>query len=592
MMKKYFNYIFSAKRLYYFSIPMALLWLCSNMLALTGCKKDRLFSHVDSIAAVPSQFHFLNTYSYDNALEFSVDGLPREAVKQYAFSNYYPSSSAFNLNSQQPNSKLINVYDPANSALFANLPNNNTFQFKPNTSYVVFVTNSSYDTVSSPLKVNVPTINYYPEDIYHPFDGTTGIRAFSCLAGSYGPDDIQISISPNVGAGTTALLNSNSGLIYTPVQPTTAAASYISTQGGVKKVSLLINPGSGYGYTSTPATLLTFLPVQLDNSKNYSFFAVGDMKNFSAGLQPRPRLFMVQDGVPSSLKELTLSTLSYPGNLTTTSQVTVVNDAYNINGLITVGDPNATYYQYPGLDVQLNQTRVNVSRWPIISPDGGGPNIEDINDAISIFKGSGPQNILPNRVVTYQNLTPGAYSVNVVPGHAFSPVFDQFTYNFQQGTAYTVCLLPNNTTSQKCSQMILQNDQSPAVNVFRLRFINIMGGTIQLDIHTGSPSGPVIASAITYGQQNDYINFTPSLIAQNLYVTTAGSNTALFQIGAKNNPLSIPFTGGNSGTIYLMGLLPGTPYSGDSGAFGPYVYYNQDAYINANTAIPNTQLFY
>src|ERR1700749_5179552 len=106
-----------------------LLWLCSTM-ALTGCKKDRLFTHVDSTAAVPSQFHFFNTYSYDKTLEFTVDGLPREAVPMYGFSQYYPSSSAFNLNSEQPNSRLININDPTVNTLYANAPSNNTFQFE------------------------------------------------------------------------------------------------------------------------------------------------------------------------------------------------------------------------------------------------------------------------------------------------------------------------------------------------------------------------------------------------------------------------------------------------------------------------------
>src|ERR1700744_1007182 len=135
-MKRYFKNILKNTTTGFVSILLLMLWLCSGMMALTGCKKDRLFTHVDSIAAVPSQFHFFNSFSYDKSLEFTVDGLPREAVQMFAFSQYYPSSSAFNLNSEQPNSKLININDPIVSTLYSNAPSNNTFQFEPNSSYI------------------------------------------------------------------------------------------------------------------------------------------------------------------------------------------------------------------------------------------------------------------------------------------------------------------------------------------------------------------------------------------------------------------------------------------------------------------------
>jgi hypothetical protein len=579
-MKKYLKNIPRFNATYYIGAMLLLLWSLSSIV-LTGCRKDdRLFTHVDSIAAVPSQFHFFNTYSYDNALSFSVDGLPRETVNRYAFSAYYPSSSAFNTNTAVANSKLININDPANKTLYANSVTNNTFQFKPNTSYIVFTNNSSYDTVRSPMKTNVPTLSYFPEDIYHPFDGTTGIRFLNAI-GNPGNNSFQVTVTPNVGQGTTVSLSP----VYPIIQPVSAAATYINTQFGVKKIALTV--------TGSPRVLLSYLPVQLDNGKNYSFFAVGDMTNFLAGIQPVPKLFLVQDGVPSSLRELTLSSVSYPGNLSTTAQVTVINDAYNIKGMLSFGDYyKGTLVTYQGLDVQLNQTKVNVKRWPIYVPQGAPP-YEDINDSTYKVTGSSayPLNLL-QRVGTSTSVAPGSYLINVLPGSGFSPTYSAFNYNFQQGLSYTVCLLPDNTTPNKCSQLILQNDQSPDNKYFKLRFINIMGGTTQVDIHTGSPAGPVIASGIGYGQDNAYINLAPNLTAQNLYVTAAGSSTALFQSGTKNTPLSLAFKPGNSGTIYLMGLLPGTPYKGDSGSFGPYVYYNSDAFINANTVLPNAQLFY
>src|ERR1700748_861925 len=106
-MKQYLKYILKINTARFVGAMLLMLWLCSNM-ALTGCKKDRLFTHVDSTAAVPSQFHFFNSYSYDKSLALAIDGLPRENVNEFSFSKYYPSSSAFNLNSDQPNSKLIN----------------------------------------------------------------------------------------------------------------------------------------------------------------------------------------------------------------------------------------------------------------------------------------------------------------------------------------------------------------------------------------------------------------------------------------------------------------------------------------------------
>lgn len=576
-MKKYLKYILKFNPACYIGTMLLLLWLTSSMV-LSGCKKDdRLFTHVDSIAEVPSQFHFFNTYSYDNALSFSIDGLLRENVKQFTFSAYYPSSSAFNLNSAVANSKLININDPVNKALYANTINNNTFQFAPNTSYVVFVNYSPYDTLRSPKQTTVPMLSFFPEDVYHAFDGTAGIRLLNTVAGA----TPQVTITPNVGQGTTGIIYAVNG----GTQPTSAPATYTNTQPGLKKITLTMQPGI--------TVQLNYLPVQIDNGKNYSLYAVGDIKNYLAGLEPLPKLFMVQDGEPSSLKELTLSSVSYPGNLSTTAQVTVINDAYNISGLLTFGDYlQGTLVQYQGLDVQMNQTKLNVKRWPVVAP-GPGPFIEDINDAYSMTfaPGTYPLNLL-QRVSTNSGITPGPYQISVLPGGSFSPNYGTFSYSFQQGLAYTLCLLPDNTTTNKCGQLILQNDQAPDSRYFRLRIINIMGGTTQVDVHTDSPSGPVIASGVAYGQDNPYINLPSSLADQNLYITAAGSSTALFQLGSKNTPISLAFKPGNSGTLYLMGLLPGTPYKGDSGSFGPYVYYNSDAYINANTVLNSAQLYF
>ncbi len=131
----------------------ALLWFSAMM--PVGCVKNRLFTHVDSIPEVPSQFHLFNSFSYDSSLNLSVDGLLREDVKAFALSAYYPSSSAFNLNAEQPNSKLVGTADPINSALYNS---SGTFQFVPQTSYILFYSYNAYDTLYTPEKTIVPKL--------------------------------------------------------------------------------------------------------------------------------------------------------------------------------------------------------------------------------------------------------------------------------------------------------------------------------------------------------------------------------------------------------------------------------------------------
>ncbi|MEC5145337.1 hypothetical protein [Chitinophaga sp. 212800010-3] len=534
---------------------------------LTGCRKARLFTNLDSIPEVPSRFHFFNTFDYNDSLSLSVDGLMRENVKQYSFSKYYSSSSAFNLNTAQPNSKLIKIYDPVLQSRFASLPGNGTFQFVPNTSYIVFVSYAAYDTTSSPKNNVVPQLIFFPEDVYHPFAGTTGIRFFNCLAG---PSNAKLIVSPDMGQGTSATLEPQGG------QPTRIGDAYNTTQQGLKKLSLRISRGWGAD------AWLTFLPFQLRDGKNYSFFAVGDLTNFLFGKQPRPRLFVVEDGVPASLRELIFSNLSYSS--INGAQVTVINGAFNVPGLLVT--PVGKFF---GIDVQLNQARVKVIRWPT---NPMNQDEEDIGLAMTRSQGGDFAAGMLQRIATTPVMPAGPYVVNVMPSGTFTPVYDRFNYNFESGLSYSLCLLPDLQSASKVGHLVLENDQSPDPKLFKLRIVNIMGGATLVDVHTGSPSGPVIASAVSYGQATDYISFKASLVRQNLYVTAAGATTPLFQTGANNGPISLPFTGGNSGTIYLMGLLPGTPYRGDNGYFKPYVYFNSDAYLDFRNALASSQLYY
>src|ERR1700744_1257958 len=121
--------------------------LLGYTLMTVGCTKNRQFTHVDSIPEVPSQFHFFNAFAYDSSLSLSVDGLLRQNVPKFALSSYYPSSSAFNLNAEQPNRKQTPTSDPTNPPQFAAT---SIFQFQPLTSYLVFPLYNQYDTTLAP----------------------------------------------------------------------------------------------------------------------------------------------------------------------------------------------------------------------------------------------------------------------------------------------------------------------------------------------------------------------------------------------------------------------------------------------------------
>ncbi len=534
---------------------------------ITGCKKARLFTHLDSIPAQPSQLHIFNNFGYNDSMALSIDGLRRENMKQYGFSSYYPSSSAFNQNSEQPNSKQIKIFDALNSTQFANAINNSIFQFLPNTSYIGIVSYNTYDTNYSPKKNTIPTLRFYPEDLYHPFSGTTGVRMLNATAVYQGYYNISLTLSPNKGQGTSLALSA-ANLSNQP-------ASYSTTQQGLKKC--VLNIAFDYNLTAQ----LIFFPVELQDAKNYTFIPVGDMVNYKNGKEPLPRLFVVEDGVPSSLRELTLSNLNYINNVGST-KVTVVNGVYNIP---VPGEANNNI----GFDVRFNDVKTNVIRWPGkltgTGEDVGLSTYFTITDSTSAVKAA------MGRVSTVNLSNSGPVSVTVTPAKAFSPLYRNFNYNFESNLSYTLCLLPDNGTSNTMNHIVLENDLAPDPKLFRLRIVNLMGGTTEVDVHSGSASGTVIASNVGFGEATNYLSFTPTTLQQNLYVTEVGSTTPLFQTGRYDKPISLPFMAGNSGTIYLMGLPSGKPYSGDAGFFKPYVYYQSDAYINRNNFLQSAQLF-
>lgn len=529
---------------------------------LTGCKKERLFTHLDSIPEIPSQFHFLNNFVYDSALALTIDGLYREQVSQLTFSKYYSTSSAFNQNTGQSSSKLININNPVIKSLFANTPDNSIFRFQPNTSYVVFAEFAGYDTTYNPKNTVVPRLICFPEDVYHPFPGTTGIRLFRCMPGY---SSVNVSVAPNIGQGTATSLFP----VYTGNQPEKSAKTYETTQAGLKRITVSIS--------TSPAIQLTYRPFMLHDGRNYSFFVVGDPQNFLNRKEPRPRLLVAEDGNPASLQEPVLENLSYPGS-SGYSEVTVVNGAFNVSGYIPVGSAG-----FVGLDARFNENTVNVIRWPVYN------GMEDVNLVESFPMGGTYQ---MTRRVAGTVFQPGNYAVSVAPGSGFSPVYDQFNYDFQKDMSYSVCLLPDVQSAGKTGHLVLEDDKSPDPNQFKVRFVNMLGGAREVDIHLNSSSGPVIASSVPYGGATEYISLQPNPASQKLYVTAAGSTAPLFQLGTYDQPILTPFRGGNSGTIFLMGLLAGTPYGGDPGYFKPYVYYKSDAFNNSQSALPNTQLYY
>jgi hypothetical protein len=553
-----------------------------------GCAKSRQFTHVDSIPEVPAQFHFFNAFAYDSSLSLSVDGLLRQNVPKFALSSYYPSSSAFNLNAEQPNSKQIMISDPTNTSEFATT---STFQFQPLTSYLVFPLYNQYDTILAPKNTTVPYMFYYPEDINTPLDGTARVRFFTLMAENSGSgQQLAMTISPNAGAGTTLSLPPiYTGTQQQPVsQPVNAAVTYTGTQPGQKFITLSFGAAKQQ-YGNSINLKVSYLATQLDNA-NYTFLSVGDPKNYLNGLEPLPQLYMMKDGDSTSVHALTVSSITYPGNNSSTANVRVINTAYNVPGLLSLPQPNSNnFIYYQNLQVALNNYTAQVIRWEIIND----PPME--GQIINGQPGPPYPNYLSQRIASFQSIQPGIYSLTFTPNGTFGPVYDVITYTFQQGISYSAILVPSDTTAKHCGNLLLQDDNAPNPNNFRLRVINVMGGAPGFDIHVGSPTGPLLVSNVPFGQATDYINLPPNSTSQNLYVTAVGSSDLLFPQGGADMITSMPYTAGNSATIYLEGLVPGTPYSGDPLFSYPYILYVTDAYIDPNAQYNNgqpTSIFY
>ncbi|GAA4312946.1 hypothetical protein GCM10023149_08500 [Mucilaginibacter gynuensis] len=545
---------------------------------LTGCKKDgRLFTHVDSVAAVPPQFHFFNAFTYDTALTLSVDGLPRENVKLNTFSKYYSTLTAFNPNAQQPSSKLIVTYNPRINSLFRSMA---TIAFKPNTSYMVFPVSQGYDVNNGTKASVVPSLVYYPEEVYHPGNGYSAVRFLNLMSGY---NSSSITVTPNTGAGTNLTIPQARFDYVNDIK--TPSETYSTTKGGNKVLAFNM---SGYGYNNTGQYNIrfTFLPVPLEDGKSYSVIATGDMKNFltpAPTIEPQPQFFIVEDGHPESLEELAISTVTFPGNSSTMAEVRLVHGAYNLPNIIF--DPTVPGSQgvYTGINVQLNQATLAAQRWPIVYPSTSPE-----EDTTGVYDWNPPSMAANARFPFPVQISPGSYKASTLAARTFSPTYNVFNYDFQENLSYTICLVPRNDSKTQCNSFVMQNDRTPDPAFFKLRVINLMGGLAAFDLHTGSPSGPVIAAGVPFGQATDYQQINPTLVTQDLYITDAGKTTLPFQTAA----MKLPFKGGNSGTIYVMGLLPGTRYTGEPKPIKPFVHFISDAYATSSSYTNNTTLYY
>ena len=550
-----------------FGLGVALLF--GSLSGVTSCQKARLFVNNDTLQGTPGQFHFFNCYTYDSVLNFTVDGLLRGKVPLYGFSDYYPSFSAFNQDPTQPNSKLLAINDPLVQTEFYNF---NTFQFAPATSYLVIPNYSSYDTVRSLKKINIPTLTYFLEDIDHPYDGTCRVRYINAIAST--PGISGVTLTPATGAGTSINLSQPSS-----GTGATVANSYTSVGPGEKKLSISLVNGSIYAR-------MDFLPITFNSSQNYSIIMTGDLTNYLNGLEARPRVFLYPDGDPAHTQELTLSSLTFPGNATTTAQVTVVDDAYNLPGVITFGG-GITPVQYHGVNLVFNASTVMVNRWPVRFQ--GTSWHEDIGDGLDQSYPLDEPDLFKFRMNSV-TLPANAYSVQILPNGGFSPIYNRFSYNFEQSLTYTVCLLPDLTSDQQCGVTVFQNDNSPSQNLFKLRVINLLNGSSLVDVHEDSATGPLLATGATYGQQSGYVNLPGDTKQHQLFFTRAGTTDLLFQDNT-TRPILLSFNGGNSGTVFLMGAQKGTP-AATTESFGPYVMYHEDASLDLYSNLTSQQLYY
>src|SRR5262249_31383779 len=159
----------------------------------------------------------------------------------------------------------------------------------------------------------------------------------------------------------------------------------------------------------------------------------------------------MEDGVPATLHELTLSNLNYLNSVGTT--VTIVNGVYNVPAPGDQGPNNNI-----GFDVRFNQVKTNVIRWP--KKLVGGGRSKCIGTYLAQFDSTSAVGSLKGRIGTATLTDLGTTQVTVSPGNAFSPLFQQFNYSFEQNINYSLCLLPNNGSTNTMDHMVLENDQS------------------------------------------------------------------------------------------------------------------------------------
>jgi len=556
-------------------ILFRLVLLCLVGLALVpaGCKKSRLFTRVDSIANVPPQFHFFNSFSYDSTLNFSVDGLVREMVPYLSFSKYYPFSNTVNQGTSDQSVKLLYISDPLVSSLYSDTL---SIQFIPNTSYDVFVQYTPYDLYPKPpakptfKTLTKPHLVFIPEEIYHPYAGTTRFRLIN-MAGV----NATMTVNPDQGSGTSRTLSATipakvvSGALN-------GASPYVLSQPGQKAVTLTLNKIS-----------LKFFPASFGDSRSYSFIAVGDIKNYQLGLEPLVRLFQVEEGHPETLTELKLQQLAFSSAADNKAAVRIEDGAFNIPGVLGDG-------AYGGTSVRFNNvffiTTPNSSNrlnyWKVDNPVAAW--IENTGVRNEVMVGGKKVNLLNYHAGNY-SVDPGPTLISLQPDVLTQPLYGQVNYNLEAGKSYTLFMKPVPGSTTACSPGFVENDVSPSPSTFKFRVINMMPDVASADLHSGSVTGPVVMSNIQYGVPSDYIVLPAASGSQEFYLTPAGGSTNLFDQEDDpffQRPIRLQVNGGNTGTLFMMGTL-------DPNSINlPIVEYRRDSYLDVNNSQADAILIY
>jgi len=549
-----------------------MLCLAGLFLVPAGCKKSRLFSRVDSIANVPPQFHFFNSFSYDSTLNFAVDGLVRETVPYLSFSKYYPFSNTVNQGTSDQSVKLLNISDPLVSSLYSDTL---SIQFIPNTSYDVFVQYTPYDLtrkIPATKAAAKPHLVFIPEEIYHPYAGTTRLRLID-LAGS----NATMTVNPDQGSGTTRTLSASITSNALVSRVLNSASPYVLSQPGKKTITL----------TFSSKVSLKFFPTSFGDGHSYSFIAVGDIKNYQLGLEPLVRLFQVEEGHPETLTELKLQQVSFSNAADNKAAVRIEDGAFNIPGVLGNGAYGGTSVRFNNVFFVTTPNSSNrLNYWKVDNPVA--PWVESTGVRNGALFGGSKVFLLGYHAGNY-SVDPGPTLISLQPDVLTQPLYGQLNANLEAGKSYTLFMKPIPGSTTACSPGLVENDVSPSPSIFKFRVINMMPDVASADLHSDSVTGPVVMSNVQYGVPSDYIVLPAGSGSRDFYLTPAGGSTNLFDQEDDpffQRPIPLLVYGGNTGTLFMMGTL-------DPNSINlPIVEYRRDSYLDVTKSQADAILIY